>query len=238
MIRSILVALFLLIYLIVSLPIQLVELIIRRFNPDFSNKTSLAFVRFGLRVVTLISGVKLKVDGEENIPDDRAALFVANHCGFFDIVVTYPLTKRLTGYVAKKEIKKVPILSWWMYFTNCIFLDRQDPRNGLKAVLAAADLAKNGISVFLFPEGTRSKDGKLHEFKEGGMKIATKSGCPIIPVGITGTADVLENHFPIIKPAKVTVSFGKPIETEGLSRAEQRELASLVHSEVAALISK
>jgi 1-acyl-sn-glycerol-3-phosphate acyltransferase len=144
--------------------------------------------------------------------------------------------KRPTGYIAKKEIKKIPFLSWWMYFVNCIFLDRKDARNGLKAVLNAADMVKSGISVFLFPEGTRSKDGKLHEFKEGGMKIATKSLCPIIPVGITGTPDIFENHFPWIKSAKVTVTFGEPIYTADMSRSELKNVSGLIHQEVEKLI--
>lgn len=85
------------------------------------NKSSLAFVNFGLRIVQLISGVKLEVHGYENIPKDQAVLFVGNHTSFYDIIVTYPLMKRPTGYIAKKEIKKIPFLSWWMYFVNCIF---------------------------------------------------------------------------------------------------------------------
>ena len=83
-------------------------------------------------------------------------------------------------------------------------------------------LIKSGISVFLFPEGTRSKTGKMGEFKDGGFKIATKSKAPVVPVGITGTNDILENHFPFIKSGKVIVSFGKPIYTTDMDRAEQK----------------
>ena len=120
MIRLIILLVFLIVYFIVSLPIQLLELILERFNMNARNKSSLAFVNFGLRIVQLISGVKLEVHGYENIPKDQAVLFVGNHTSFYDIIVTYPLMKRPTGYIAKKEIKKVPFLSWWMYFVNCI----------------------------------------------------------------------------------------------------------------------
>ena len=128
----------------------------------------------------------------------------------------------------KKEIQKIPFLSWWMYFVNCIFLDRKDPRKGLQSVLDAADMIKNGISVFLFPEGTRSKDCKLGEFKDGGFKIATKSKCPIIPVGIQGTYNVFERQFPRIKSSKVIVNFGKPIYTEPMDRSETKQLPETV----------
>ena len=199
---------------------------------DARNKSSLAIVKWGLKVIGFISGVKLEVNGLDNIPDDQAVLFVGNHISFFDIIVTYPLMKRPTGYIAKKEIRKVPFLSWWMYFVNCIFLDRKNPRQGLKSVLEASEKIKNGTSIFLFPEGTRSKDGKLAEFKDGGFKIATKAKAPIIPIGIQGTSDILENHFPIIKSGKVIVNFGKPVYTSEMSKAEQKSLPDLVREQV------
>lgn len=228
MIRLILLAVFLIIYFLISLPIQLAEFIIEKFNMNFRNKTSLAFVKFGLNCVRFISGIKLEVNGYENIPNDEAVLFIGNHTSFYDIIVTYPLMNRPTGFVAKKEIKKIPFLSWWMYFVNCIFLDRKDPRKGLQSVLDAADMIKNGISVFLFPEGTRSKNCKLGEFKDGGFKIATKSKCPIIPVGIQGTYNVFERQFPRIKSSKVIVNFGKPIYTEAMERSETKLLPETV----------
>ena len=235
MIRFIGIIVFLIIYFTISLPIQLAELIIQQFNMDLRNKTSLAFVQFGFKCACAISGVKLTVKGLDNIPDDEAVLFVGNHISLYDIIVTYPLMKRPTGYIAKKEIKKIPFLSWLMYFVNCIFLDRKDPREGLKSVLKAADLIKSGVSVFLFPEGTRSKDGMLHEFKDGGLKIATKSQAPVIPVGIIGTSNLFERQFPKIKPSEVTVIFGEPIYTKDMSRAEQKNLSNMVHEEVAKL---
>lgn len=232
MIRLILLIIFLLLYFLISLPIQLAELIIEKFNMDLRNRSSLAFVNFGLKCVSFISGVKLEVNGYENIPKDRAVLFVGNHTSYYDIIVTYPLMKRPTGYIAKKEIKRIPFLSWWMYFVNCIFLDRSDPRQGLKSVLTAAEMIQNGISIFLFPEGTRSKNCTLGEFKDGGFKIATKSKCPIIPVGIQGTYDIFEKHIPFIKSSKVIVNFGKPILTETMERAEAKRLPETVKEKV------
>lgn len=235
MIRFILVLVFLIIYFIISLPIQLAELIIEKFNMDFRNKTSLAFVNWGLKCVWFLSGIKLEVNGEENIPNEQASLFIGNHTSYFDIIVTYPLMKRPTGFISKKEIKKIPCLSWWMYFVNCIFLDRNDPRQGLQSVLKAADMIKKGISIFLFPEGTRSKDGRLGEFKDGGFKIATKAKCPIVPVGIQGTADLFENHVPFIKSSKVIVTFGEPIYTDKMERTEAKKLPETVKKQVKTL---
>ena len=238
MIRLIFSALFLLIYFIASLPVQLAEYILQQFNMDLRNKSSLAFVKFGLRGLCFISGCKINVNGFENIPEDQAVLFVSNHQSLFDIITTYPLMKRPTGYVAKKEIRKFPCLSWWMYFVNCIFLDREDPRKGLKSIIHASDMVKSGVSMFIFPEGTRSKDGRIHEFKEGSLKIATKSKSPVIPVGISGTYDIFERQFPKIKPANVTISFGKPIYTSELSRDELKGLTDIVRKEVSRLADR
>lgn len=238
MIRFIVIILFLIVYFIISLPFQLAELIIEKFNMDLRNRSSLFFVNCGFKIACSIAGVRLTVKGYENIPENQAVLFVGNHISLFDIIVTYPLMKKPTGFIAKKELKKIPFLSWWMYFVNCIFLDRKDPREGLKAILQASDYIKNGVSIFLFPEGTRSKDGKLHEFKDGGFKIATKVGAPIIPVGITGTSKLFENQFPKIRPAHVTVTFGTPIYTEGLSRSELKEVPALAHQQVADLLGQ
>lgn len=236
MIRLILLLIFLIIYFIISIPIQLAEFIIEKFNMDLRNRSSLAIVNWALKCVTFLSGIKLEVNGYENIPHDQAVLFVGNHRGIFDVIVTYPLMKRPTGYIAKKEIARIPFLSWWMYFVNCVFLDRKNPREGLKAINKASEMIKSGISMFIFPEGTRTKDGKLHDFKEGSLKIATKSKCPIVPVGINGTSEVFEKQMPLIRPAKVIVSFGNPLYTADMSRDELKALTKTVQNEVANLI--
>lgn len=231
MIRLFLVAIFLIIYFIVSLPVMLFEFIIQQFNMDLRNRSSLSFVQFGFRCVIFLSGIKLEVHGKENIPD-TACLFVSNHISFFDIITTYPLMKSATGYISKKEIKNIPFLSWLMYFVNCLFLDREDPRKGLQTVLTAADMVKSGISIFLFPEGTRSKTGEIAPFKDGGFKIATKAKCPVVPVGIVGTADIFENHMPFIKAGKVVISFGEPIYTTDLDRAALKQLPEKAFEQV------
>lgn len=238
MIRFIIMVIFLVIYFIVSIPFQLAELIIGLFNMDLRHRSSLFLVNCGFKIAWLIAGVRLTVNGLENIPKDQAVLFVGNHRSMFDIILAYPLMKRPTGFIAKKEVKKVPGLSWWMYLVNCIFLDRSNPREGLKSILLASEYIKKGISIFLFPEGTRSKDGKLHEFKDGGFKIATKVGCPVVPVGFIGTSKLFEDQFPKIKPAHVTINFGKPIPTKDLDRSQLKQVPSIAHKEVARLIGQ
>lgn len=224
MIRLIVTVAFVVIFLIVSLPIQGVEWILRKFNRRAADISSLRIVQWAFQVICRLSGVRLTVIGEEHVPKDEAVLYVPNHQGFFDIIITYARCPDLTGYVAKESTKKVPIFSTWMKRLYCLFLDRKDVKKGLKTILVGIDQMKNGISMCIFPEGTRNKHPEegLMPFKEGSLKLAEKSGCPIIPVAITGSADILENHFPRIKSARVIVEYGEPIRLTELSKEDQK----------------
>lgn len=229
MIRTILAVLFVVLFLIVSIPIQLVLFIIGKFNPMAKKKGSLAIVSWAFNVVIFISGIKRTVIGEENVPKDQAVLYVGNHRSIFDIVLAYPRVPNPTGFIAKKEILKVPLLNIWMIFMDCLFLDRSDIRKGLEMVLTAIDKVKNGISIFIYPEGTRNKtEAPLGEFHKGSFKIAQKSGCPIIPVVINHSDEIFEKHIPFIRSTKVTIEYCKPVILSDLSKEDQRNIDQYV----------
>lgn len=213
MIRFILVAAAVVLFLIFTIPVMLVEWMIGKKNRHLRDVKSLAAVQWIFRVVLRIAGVKITVKGIENIPTDRAVLYVGNHRSYFDILVGYTTVPGLVGFVAKKEMEKIPLLSTWMRYVNCLFLDRKNLKEGLKTILEGIEQVKNGVSVWIFPEGTRNKQENpmdLLPFKEGSLKIAEKSGCPVVPVAMTGTAEIFEKHFPYIRPGSVTVEFGSP----------------------------
>ena len=151
MIRFIFVVLFVVLFLILSTPLMLVEWIIGKFNPCLKDRSSLAIVNWAFRWVIRLSGTKVIAIGEENIPTDTAVLYVGNHRSFFDVVLTYVRVPRPTGYIAKKEMLKWPLLNIWMKDLHCLFLDRQDIKAGLKTILQAIEKAKNGISICIFP---------------------------------------------------------------------------------------
>lgn len=241
MIRFILIVIFLIIYLVLSIPVFFAEWIIGKFNPHARDISSLRIVQAGFKLVILISGVKLTVIGEENIPDDTAVLYIGNHRSYFDIVLTYARCKGLTGYVAKKEMLRIPLLSTWMKFLHCQFLDRSDIREGLKTILAAIEKIREGVSIMIFPEGTRSKNAselELLPFHEGSFKIATKSGCPIIPVCINHSSALFEDHFPHIRPAHVIIEYGKPIYPKELPREDQKFIGKYVQNVIAETLKK
>lgn len=237
MIRLVLIGLFLIIYLLVSLIIFVFLAIVGKFNKNLKDRMSFAIVTWGLSVMKFLSGAKITVKGLENIPDDTAVLYTSNHRSYFDIVIGYTLVKPLCGFVSKKEIKKVPILAGWMKRMHCLFLDRSDIKAGMKMVLEGVDSLKNGISIFIFPEGTRGKtDDSLREFKEGSFKMAEKANVPVVPVSFNNTSAIFEDHFPWIKKANVVVEFGKPIYMDTLDKEQKKHLGAMVHDEIKTML--
>ena len=145
------------------------------FNKKAKARISYAIVQWVLKTCLFIAGTKLEVIGLENVPRDRAVLYVGNHRSIFDILINYSLLPPLMGFVSKKEMKKYPFLNHWMKLVNCLFLDRDNIKEGLKTILEGVEQMKNGISMFIYPEGTRAKsDDAMIEFKEGSFKIAEK----------------------------------------------------------------
>ena len=223
MIRLILVITFVVLFLIFTIPVMIVEYIIGKTNPDLKSRSSLTIVNWAFRCVRFLAGTKVDYIGLENVPSDTAVLYIGNHRSFFDVVLTYPMVPRPTGYIAKKEIEKVPLLNIWMRNLHCLFLDRKDIKAGMQTILEAIDLIKNGISVCIFPEGTRSKtEGELLPFNEGSFKIASKSGCPIVPMTIVNSASVLESQFPFIKKSHVIIEYGTPVLIQDLPKEQQK----------------
>jgi 1-acyl-sn-glycerol-3-phosphate acyltransferase len=228
--RLIVVALFIILFLLFGYPVLGIEWLVAKHNPKRADLNRLHMVQWAFRCITVLSGVHLTVKGRENIPRDQAVLYVANHRSLFDIVVTYPLFPGLTGFIAKDILRKIPAFGLWMKRVHCLFLDRKDLKRGLKTILDAIEKVKSGVSIVIFPEGTRNRQAdqpaSLLTFRDGSLKIAQKSGCPIIPIALTGTDNVFENHLPWIRSANVTVTFGKPIIIEDLPKENQKKLGA------------
>ena len=227
MIRFICIVIFLITYLILSIPVFFVEWVIGKFNREKRDYSSLRIVQWGFKVILWITGVKTTVIGEENIPDEPV-LFIGNHRSFFDILLTYSRCRRLTGYVAKSEMEHIPLLSTWMRYLYCLFLDRKDLKKGLETILQAIDYVEQGISICIFPEGTRNKGEELSmlPFHEGSLKIAEKTGCAIIPISMNNTAAIFENQFPRIKKVHVVMEYGKPIYPKELDKDTRKHLGA------------
>lgn len=230
--RTILTVLYVANFLFWGSPVLGVVWIISRFKKD-KTKTDLfqlRMVQWAFRCVMFFSGVKLKVYHHELVPTGEPVMYIGNHRSIFDIVTTYSLCPELTGYISKDNVGKVPLLGLYMKRLHCLFLVRDDMKQSMKVIIDAINLVKAGISVCVFPEGTRNKNQEdkteVLDFKEGSFKIATKTGCKIVPMAITGSADIMENHFPWIKSGTVTVTYGEPIDPKSLSKEEQKFIGS------------
>ncbi len=225
MIKFIAVALTVILFLVFSIPLLIWEAFLGKKNPEKKDWQSLHVVQAVFRFILKLVGVHITVIGQERVPGDRAVLYVGNHRSYFDILVGYTTVPALLGFVAKKEMKRYPLLYNWMENVHCLFLDRDNLKEGMKTILKGIEQVKTGISVWIFPEGTRNKKEDILDmlpFKEGSLKIAEKSGCPVVPVAISGTAEIFENHIPRMKKSQVTIEFGEPFLVKELEPAKRK----------------
>jgi 1-acyl-sn-glycerol-3-phosphate acyltransferase len=182
------------------------------------------------RSLVNLSGSKVIVTGEEHVPIQGGVVFISNHQGNFDIPILLGFIDKPKAFIAKKELKKLPLISSWMYYMNCVFIDRSSARSGLKAIQEGVAFLKQGYSQIIFPEGTRSRGDQLGEFKPGSFKLATKAGVPIVPVTIKGSYKIMEANGGLIKPAVVEMYISEPIPTAGLSKEETEQLPGKVRN--------
>ncbi len=227
MIRLILVAVFLVLFLVLGIPLLLIEWVIGKFNQRAKDISSLRIVQWAFKMILFLAGTKVVIKGEENVPKNEPVLYVGNHRSYFDIVITYSRVPDLTGYIAKKEMLRWPLLVNWMKNLHCLFLDRQDVKQGLKTILTAIDKVKAGISICIFPEGTRNRvNDTFMEFHEGSFKVASKSGCAVVPMAIYNSAAIFEDHIPWIRKTTVIVEYGKPFYIKDLPKETQKRVGA------------
>jgi len=225
MIRLVLVALFLLVFFIVSIPLFIIEWIIGKFNHNSKSISSLRIVQITFKIILFLCGTKTTVIGLENVPKDEPVLFIGNHRGIFDVVIAYSMMRGLTGFVSKKEMNKILIVRVWM-------------RN-LKTILKGIELIKKDkISISIFPEGTRNKDDDVKPFKEGSFKFAEKSGCKIVPMVQNNTESIFEKQFPFIKKTHTILEFGTPIRMDELEKDERKVIGSYTNKIVTEIYEK
>lgn len=221
--RTILAALGLILFFLITLPLYLILLCFQKKHRKGVTKIAQKTVKIGFTFILGLTGNRPIIKGLENIPRDRGVLFVSNHRSLLDAALAYMSLPVSTGFISKIEVKKVPFLSWWMCLVNCLFLDRDDMRAGMKVILQGIDDVKNGYSIFIAPEGTRNREAlEPLPFKEGSLKIADKTGCPIVPVAISGSDDMFENSFPWIKKVTTVIEYGTPIDPNALSSEERK----------------
>jgi len=169
-----------------------------------------------------------EVRGRENIPEGPC-VYVANHQSYFDIMAMMDaLDGHVASFIAKDDFKGVPLLGPWIERTRGLFIHRGDPRESLKTIQKGVEYLKEGWSLIIFPEGTRSRGPEMAEFKPGSFKLATKAKVPVVPITIDGTYRSFEEEGAYKGGQSAVITIHPPIETADLSRAEQTELSDRV----------
>ncbi|MEW6594766.1 MAG: lysophospholipid acyltransferase family protein [Thermodesulfobacteriota bacterium] len=194
------------------------------------------FPRWWGRVLCRAAGVTVEINGLENLTGPGPYIFAANHQSQFDIFAIqghFPFDFR---WLAKKELFEVPLFGQAMHRAENIPVDRAHSRQAVKSLDEAARRISDGISVIIFPEGTRSQDGSMLPFKAGAMVLAIKARVPVVPVAITGSFAVMPKGCFLPRPGRIRIRLGAPIATSGLDLKQKHELAESLQQKVAELM--
>ncbi len=234
MVRTVLYALYFGILVIFSQFIMLLPYYILKFLG--MKGVSRAFIRGAARLMGRLvidgTGAKVKVEGMENLPLDAERLcFVSNHQGIFDIPLVEGYIPVLISFIAKVELKKIPFLNFWLWAIGSVLLNRKSPHSAVKAIGEGVEKIKQGQTLCIFPEGTRSRCNKMGQFKQGSLKLAIRSGAVIVPLTIKDSYKVFEEHGRI-RTAKVTLYIHPPVATVGIDEQNRKNLAETLHTTI------
>jgi 1-acyl-sn-glycerol-3-phosphate acyltransferase len=205
---------------------------------DATGDLVLALARLWSRVVLGVPGVKVTVVERAPLDPRRPYVFMANHASMIDIWAMFIVLPVSFRFIAKKQLGGIPLFGWAMRAGRFIFIDRQNALAARRSIEEAARRIKAGQSVVIFPEGTRTRDGKLGSFKKGGFHLAIDSGVDIVPVAIRGTRPLMPPGTPLIRAGKVEIELGAPISTAGLGPADRGRMVIEVRARIAEMLGE
>jgi 1-acyl-sn-glycerol-3-phosphate acyltransferase len=186
------------------------------------------------RSILLLCGIHVRVRGVDKLVPGRNYVYVSNHASAFDIPAILAAIPDQIRIIYKKELEKIPIFGWGLKWGSYIGIERSGSRDAMKSLDRAANIMKDGASVLLYAEGTRTMDGRLQPFKRGAFALAVKSGVPVIPLTVNGSFNILRKHSIAIRPGSVELVLSNPIDVTGKSGKEgEMELMQNVHDAIA-----
>lgn len=193
------------------------------FNPY--SRINSAIMRLWARILVWAAGINVQVEGLENIRPDTSYIITANHQSHIDIpvlVASLPISIRI---ISKKELFKIPVFGWGMVAAGILKIDRSNRKQAFNTLKRAEELIrKHRLSILAFPEGTRSRDGRVHPFKKGPFVLAINTKVPVLPVSIIGTFRVLPKGTIRLRPGRIQVLIHPPIPTDGMQYRDRNKL--------------
>ncbi len=199
---------------------------------DRKGKVVHRYARLWGRVALWANGVKVKVSGLENLKGKGPYIFMSNHQGSYDIFALLGHLPFQFKWLAKKELFSIPFFGWTMAAAGYISIDRKGTRETVEAMNEAARRIREGMSVVIFPEGSRSQNGTIQPFKKGGFTLAIKSRVPIVPVAIDGSRTIMPKDSLKISPGEIRIQLGSPIETDNLLLKDRELLMAKVRERI------
>ena len=200
------------------------------FNPY--SKVSDWVIKTWARLILWISGVKLIIEGLENVKRDKPYIFVANHIGSYDILTTVIAIPQTARFIAKTELFKIPLLAQGMRMTGMLEIDRGNSEKAKNTLAKAISTIKDGCSVIIFPEGTRSRTGEIQPFKKGGFILAINGMIPIMPTSISGTRHIYPKGGKILKPGTVKIKFLNEISPKNFGYEKRNDLVNYTRQQI------
>ena len=200
---------------------------------DHAGTVQIRLARVWARVLLAASGVKVRVEGLEHINPGKSYVFISNHLSYMDTPVALAHIPVQFRFLAKRGLFQIPLLGQHLSRAGHIPVPREDPRAAVKTMHRAAEvIQQKKISLLIFPEGGRSRDGILRPFKEGGAYIAIKAGVPLVPLAMIGTREVLPYGGGIVQSGEVTLRILKPIETQTLTLKDRAEVTNELREQI------
>ena len=205
---------------------------------DRSGDAVLWLARWWSRVILGAPGVRVEVSSRVPLVPGRPYVFVANHASMIDIWAVFIAVPASFRFIAKKQLSFIPLFGWAMRAGRFIFIDRQNALAARRSMDEAARRIRAGQSVVIFPEGTRTRDGRLGAFKKGGFRLAIDSGVDIVPSAIKGSRELMPRGAALIRAGTVRVEIGEPIPAGGLTVEDRNKLIDDVHARVAEMLGE
>jgi 1-acyl-sn-glycerol-3-phosphate acyltransferase len=213
------------IYTVVLGTISLCSTLVDR-SGNFAHRCARAWAR---RILAT-TGVRVQVSGLQHLEPGRSYVFAANHQSIYDIPIVFTSIPAQLRIVAKESLGRIPFMGWHLHRAGHLLVDRRNP--GPDIVTKMARLVREGNSLIVFPEGTRSVDGAVGRFKKGSFAVAVDAGLPVVPVTITGSSHVMKKGQLMVCPGEVQLVVHPPISTEGIARERVLALADSVRTAV------